>query len=80
MVSESGVTEGAQSAVHGQRFAVAFEDHADFTEPPFVPANPALIEALARPEPERRHRCPVVFDDRRRRAAMAWLPKRDRTP
>jgi hypothetical protein len=73
MVSESGVTEGAQSAAQVQRFAV------DFTERLFDPANPVLIEALARPEPERRHRCLVVVDDGRRRAGMAWLPERDRT-
>ena len=41
MVSESGVTEGAQSAVHGQRFAVALEDPLDVTGPrSFRPIRP----------------------------------------
>ncbi len=55
---------GAQAAaVHVQRFAVAFEYPVYFTERLFDPANPVLVEALARLEPERRHRCLVFLDD-----------------
>jgi 3-dehydroquinate synthase len=63
MDSESGVAEGTQTALHVQRFAVAFEYPVYFTERLFDPGNPALVEALSRLEPERRHRCLVFVDD-----------------
>jgi 3-dehydroquinate synthase len=49
--------------VHLQRFAVAYEYPVHFTEFLFDPANPVLVEVLARHEPERRHRCVVFVDD-----------------
>ncbi len=54
---------GRTAAVHVQRFAVAFEYPVYFTERLFDPVNPVLVEALARLEPERRHRCLVFLDD-----------------
>jgi 3-dehydroquinate synthase len=55
--------EPVKGAVHLQRFAVAYEYPVHFTEFVFDPANPVLVEALARHEPERRHRCVVFVDD-----------------
>jgi 3-dehydroquinate synthase len=55
--------EPVKGAVHLQRFAVAYEYPVHFTEFLFDPANPVLVEALARHEPERRHRCAVFVDD-----------------
>ncbi|MFQ5955557.1 MAG: 3-dehydroquinate synthase [Kiloniellales bacterium] len=52
-----------QSLVHWQRFAVPFEYPVHFTERVFDPANPVLVEALARLEPARRHRCLIFVDD-----------------
>jgi 3-dehydroquinate synthase len=52
-----------KSTVHLQWFAVAYEYPVHFTEFLFDPANPVLVEALARHEPERRHRCVVFVDD-----------------
>ena len=64
MEHDSSLEQGTQTAaVHVQRFAVAFEYPVYFTERLFEPANPVLIEALARLEPERRHRCLVFIDD-----------------
>ena len=62
-VAQPGKAEDAQTAVHVQRFAVAFEYPVYFTERLFDPGNPALIEALGRLEPERCHRCLVFVDD-----------------
>jgi 3-dehydroquinate synthase len=63
MVQDPELAQGAQAAaVHVQRFAVAFEYPVYFTERLFDPANPALVEALGRLEPERRHRCLVFLD------------------
>jgi len=63
-MQDGSPAEGAQTAaVHVQRFAVAFEYPVYFTERLFDPANPVLVEALARLEPERRHRCLVFLDD-----------------
>ena len=66
-----------QTAVHVQRFAVAFEYPVYFTERLFDPANPVLIEALCRLEPERRHRC-LVFVDDGLLASRPGLGQRDR--
>jgi 3-dehydroquinate synthase len=52
-----------KGTVHLQRFAVAYEYPVHFTEFLFDPANPVLVEALARHEPQRRHRCLVFVDD-----------------
>jgi 3-dehydroquinate synthase len=52
-----------KDTVHLQRFAVAYEYPVHFTERVFDPANPVLVEALARHEPKRRHRCVVFVDD-----------------
>jgi 3-dehydroquinate synthase len=52
-----------KSTVHLQRFAVAYEYPVHFTEFLFDPANPVLVDVLARHEPERRHRCVVFVDD-----------------
>jgi len=45
-----------------QRFAVPFEYPVVFTENVFEPGNPTLIDAIARTEPDRRHRALVVVD------------------
>jgi 3-dehydroquinate synthase len=52
-----------QPTVHLQRFTVAYEYPVWFTERLFEPANPVLVEAVARLEPNRRHRCLVFVDD-----------------
>ncbi len=46
-----------------QSFAVRYEYPVVFTTGLFDPANPALIEALAAREPEKRHRCLVFVDE-----------------
>ncbi len=53
----------SRNSVHWQRFAVAFDYPVHFTRGLFDPANPVLAEALARLEPDRRHRCLVFLDD-----------------
>ena len=64
MVHDPKLVQGAQAtAVHVQRFAVAFEYPVYFTQRLLDPANPVLVEALSRLEPERRHRCLVFLDD-----------------
>jgi 3-dehydroquinate synthase len=55
--------ETTASTVHVQRFAIAYEYPVYFTERVFAPDNPALADAIARLEPERRHRCLVFVDD-----------------
>jgi 3-dehydroquinate synthase len=52
-----------ESAVYLQRFSVDYQYPVYFTENLFDPDNPALVEALARLEPGRRHRCLVFVDD-----------------
>ena len=52
-----------KSTVHLQRFTIAYEYPVHFTERVFDPANPVLVDVLARHEPERRHRCVVFVDD-----------------
>jgi 3-dehydroquinate synthase len=52
-----------QTAVHVQRFAVAYEYPVYFTERLFDPANPVLAEAVARLEADRRHRCLMFVDE-----------------
>jgi 3-dehydroquinate synthase len=55
--------EQAQSAIHWQRFAVAYEFPVVFTENLFDPGNPVLREALCRLEPRKRHRAVFFVDD-----------------
>lgn len=50
------------SAVHLQRFSVAYDYPVVFTEGLFRPGNPILARTLARLEPDRRHRCLVFVD------------------
>ncbi len=48
--------------VYTQRFAVAYEYPVQFTRHVFAPENPALVEAISRREPDRRHRFQVFVD------------------
>jgi 3-dehydroquinate synthase len=50
-------------ALYLQRFTVTYEYPVCFTAGLFAPDNPTLVEAVARLEPERRHRCLVFIDD-----------------
>jgi 3-dehydroquinate synthase len=52
-----------RSNVHWQRFSVPFEYPVVFTSNIFEPGNTALIDTLARLEPEKRHRCLIFVDD-----------------
>ncbi len=62
--SQTLAAEAASKAsVHWQRFEVPYEYPVYFTEGLLRPDNPVLADALARREPERRHRCLVFFDD-----------------
>ncbi|HET6467354.1 MAG TPA: 3-dehydroquinate synthase [Geminicoccaceae bacterium] len=67
MRPESGVGGGVLAAERGtthlQRFTVSYEYPVHFTEGVFEPANPVLVDTLARLEPDRRHRCMVFLDD-----------------
>jgi 3-dehydroquinate synthase len=60
----TGLTEDSteRTAVYHQRFAVSYDYPVYFTERLFDPANPVLVEALARREPAKRHRCLVFID------------------
>jgi len=62
MSSTKNSTDTA-AQVHWQRFEVPFEYPVYFTEGAFDPHNPLLAEALARREPDRRHRFLVFVDD-----------------
>jgi 3-dehydroquinate synthase len=48
--------------VHLQKISVSFEYPVCFTEGALEPDNPALVEAIARKEPDRRHRLLWVVD------------------
>lgn len=50
-------------SVTWQRFTVSWDYPVVFTENLFDPANPLLAEALARREPDKRHRCLFLVDD-----------------
>ena len=52
-----------------QKITVPYEYPVYFTVDVFAPRNPALVEALARKEPSRRHRLFVVVE---RAVAEAW--------
>lgn len=51
------------SAVHLQKFSVAYEFPVHFTENLFAPDNPALCDTICRLEPDKRHRCILFIDD-----------------
>jgi 3-dehydroquinate synthase len=61
--------------VRQQSFSVAYDYTVAFTRDSFSPGNRCLIDALARREPDRRHRCAVFVDDGVL-AAMPDLPGR----
>ena len=63
MRSAQATREAAQTAMHVQRFAVAYEYPVYFTERLFDPSNPVLTEAVTRLEPDRQHRCLMFVDD-----------------
>ena len=63
MRSAHPTREAAQTTVHVQRFAVAYEYPVYFTERLFDPANPVLREVVTRLEADRRHRCLMFVDD-----------------
>lgn len=52
-----------QRSVYDQRFTVAFHYPVVFTENLFHPDNPALLDAVRRLEPDRRHRLIAFVDD-----------------
>ena len=58
-VSGDFVTDG----LYWQRFSVPYAYPVAFTRGVFAPQNPLLVDALARAEPEKRHRCLFFLDD-----------------
>jgi 3-dehydroquinate synthase len=52
-----------EAGVHVQRFTITYEYPVHFTDGLLRPDNPTLAQALARLEPDRRHRCIVFVDD-----------------
>jgi 3-dehydroquinate synthase len=59
---EGPVARG-HTTVYDQRFTVAYHYPVVFTEGLFRPANPALLDAVRRLEPDRRHRILAFLDD-----------------
>lgn len=53
----------AQAQTHWQRFSVPYEYPVVFTERMLAPENLALVEAMARIEPDKQHRFAVFVDD-----------------
>src|SRR5262245_64172105 len=51
------------NGVHVQRFTITYEYPVHFTDGLLRRDNPILVQALARLEPDRRHRCIVFVDD-----------------
>jgi 3-dehydroquinate synthase len=51
------------SDIRLQSFSVAYDYPVAFTEDAFGPANPCLVDMLARREPDKRHRVAVFIDD-----------------
>ena len=51
------------TALYWQRFSVPYEFPVAFTRGLFQPENPLFVNALARREPDKRHRCLVYVDD-----------------
>jgi 3-dehydroquinate synthase len=60
---------GREGMLHLQRFTVSYDYPVYFGTGVFSPENPALVEALSRREPSRRHRVAVVVEAR---VAEAW--------
>jgi 3-dehydroquinate synthase len=52
-----------ETGVHIQRFTITYQYPVHFTDGLLRPDNPTLAQALARLEPDRRHRCIVFVDD-----------------
>jgi 3-dehydroquinate synthase len=66
MTKADAVARGAEGPCESmvlQRFAVQYEYPVHFTRDLFDPANPVLVDTLARLEPCRRHRAIVFVDD-----------------
>jgi 3-dehydroquinate synthase len=63
MSSTSDTRVVEPSTCHVQRFTVTYEYPVQFTERLFDPANPVLVDVMARLEPGRRHRCLAFVDD-----------------
>jgi len=59
----SGLTVAPETHAYEQEFAVTFRYPVVFTSGLFDPANPVLVDTLARHEPDKRHRCIVFVDD-----------------
>ena len=53
----------ATQTAHWQRFSVPYEYPVYFTEKLFDPENTVLCDALARVEPDKRHRCVIFVDE-----------------
>ena len=62
-VAQPGKAEDAQTAVHVQRFTVAFEYPVYFTERPVRPGQPGPGRGAGQARARRRHRCLVFVDD-----------------
>ncbi|GBD44884.1 3-dehydroquinate synthase [bacterium HR40] len=56
-------TVDTRTTIYDQRFTVTFHYPVVFTRALFRPDNPALLEAVRRLEPDRRHRLIVFLDD-----------------
>jgi 3-dehydroquinate synthase len=62
-VGATGTAARDEGGVHVQRFTITYEYPVHFTDGLLRPDNPTLAQALARLEPDRRHRCVVFVDD-----------------
>jgi 3-dehydroquinate synthase len=62
-VGETSAAARDETGVHVQRFTITYEYPVHFTDGLLRPDNPTLAQALARLEPDRRHRCVVFVDD-----------------
>lgn len=63
MGADDQIDHDARTAVHVQRFTVAYEYPVHFTERLFDPGNPLLADVVASREPRRRHRCLAFVDE-----------------
>jgi len=71
LTANGGVRPDDPLSVHVQRISVSYEYPVYFTSGVFSVDNPALVEAVCRMEPSRRHRLFVVVD----RAVAGALPE-----
>ena len=78
MVTLGAVEVASVEDVHLQRLSVAYEYPVWFTRDLFDPANPILLEAIGRREPDRRHRVLVLLDEGLARQ-LPDLPRRIRS-